>query len=133
MMTFGVDDFGGLVRVEARTKRADPLAVDSNIADEGAGGSDDVSALDDSIECHRWAPMTRLGGRRGQRAIENVESEINVFGRDAHRRLDAQDVTIEPAFADQHTHFAGSLEDGQRFLLRWLLRRSVTHQLDTEH
>src|SRR5688500_18772282 len=68
-----------------------------------------------------------------ERAIEHVEGEVDVRSGNAHGRLDAQDVSVEPALANQHSHLSRGLENGERLLFRRLLRLSVAHQLDAKH
>ena len=47
-----VDDVGARAGLEVRAQRGDLLARDADVADEGAGGRDDVAAFDDSVEFH---------------------------------------------------------------------------------
>lgn len=59
----------------------------------------------------------------GEAFVEDVDREVDVGLRNAHGRLDAEDVAVVPAAAEQKPHVFGHLEDLEQFLLgRRLLR-----------
>src|SRR5512141_2682022 len=68
-----------------------------------------------------------------KRVIEHLDGKICIVGRDAHRRLDADNVAVDAALAEQDSHLAATLEQPQRLRLRRLLRSAITHELHAEH
>src|SRR6267378_1978273 len=74
-----------------------------------------------------------LLGNGRQRSIEHVQSEVRILSRDAHRRLDAQHIAIDPTLSNENAHLSRRLEHRQRFLFCWLFRLSITHELDAKH
>src|SRR2546423_6712471 len=80
-----------------------------------------------------WREICFLPGYCHQRAIQHVDREVGIVGRNAHRRLDAKDVAVESAFPNENSHFARGFERGQRFRFRWFFCLSIANQLDAEH
>src|SRR5687768_7097393 len=78
----------------------------------------------------RVHPWLTLGS---QSPIEHVEREVHVGLGDAHRRLDPEDVALEPTLADEYPCLTSRLEHVERLALRRLLRGAVAHQLDAQH
>src|SRR5687768_17232050 len=58
-----------------------------------------------------------------QRVVQCVEREVDVGGGDAHGRLDAEHVAVEPSLPDQRARLAHRLQHVERLLLRRLLGR----------
>ena len=53
--------------------------------------------------------------------IETIDHEICIVDRDAHRRLDAKHVAVQPAFAEQKPALARKLKHRRGLIFRRLL------------
>ncbi len=64
VVAVGVDHVGARARLEVGAEGRDLLPRDADVADEAAGGGDDVAALDDAVEFHgRCASVVKSSAR----------------------------------------------------------------------
>ena len=107
----GVTTFPPLTIVSKATDRLGPAHVDAFLLTADDVASEDLPATDDPrCVAGFFFGNGFLLGKGSQRAIEHVQGKVHIFGLDAHRRLNAKHVAIEPAFPDEHAHFSRRLE-----------------------
>ena len=100
----------GLLLTESLLAGDGCFTAEADLAVESFLPAKALLPAEDFLPAEGFLPLERfLLGNGGQRAIEHVQSEVRILGRDAHRRLDTEHITIEPALPHENAHFARDL------------------------